>query len=166
MPRDCLNPYSVSKCAGEDLCRMYWDLFGLETIIFRYFNVYGERQPTKGQYAPVIGVFKRQLSEGNPMTIVGDGLQTRDYVHVSDVVSANIMASQSTSPEVLWQTFNIGTGTSYSILDLADMLDWPNANYVHVDARPGDAKHTLANILKAQRLFGWHPEVKLEDWLS
>ena len=166
MPRDCLNPYSVSKCAGEDLCRMYWDLFGLETIIFRYFNVYGERQPTQGQYAPVIGVFKRQLSEGNPMTIVGDGLQTRDYVHVSDVVSANIMASQSTSPEVLGQTFNIGTGTSYSILDLADMLDGPNANYVHVDARPGEAKHTLANILKAQRLFGWHPEVKLEDWLS
>lgn len=166
MPLDCLNPYSVSKSAGEKICKMYWDLFGLETIIFRYFNVYGERQPTKGQYAPVIGIFQRQISEGNPMTIVGDGLQTRDYVHVSDVVNANIMASQATIPEVLGQTFNIGTGTSYSVMDLVDMLAGANADYVHVETRPGEAQHTLASILKAQRLLGWYPKIRLEDWLS
>jgi len=166
MPRDCLNPYSVSKCSGEDLCRMYWDLFGLETIIFRYFNVYGERQPTKGQYAPVIGIFQRQISEGRPMTVVGDGLQTRDYVHVSDVVNANILASQANSPDAIGQVFNIGTGSSHSVIDLADMMGGANAQVVHLEQRPGEARHTAANICKAQRILGWHPEIRLEDWLT
>ena len=82
MPRDCLNAYSITKCAGEDLCKMFYDIHGLETIIFRYFNVYGERQPTRGQYAPVVGLFQRQLTEGVPMTIVGDGTQMRDFTYV------------------------------------------------------------------------------------
>jgi UDP-glucose 4-epimerase len=164
MPRDCLNPYSVSKCAGEDLCKMYWNLFGLETIIFRYFNVYGERQPTKGQYAPVIGLFQRQIAEGQPVTIVGDGLQTRDYVHVSDVVNANIDASTVTNKEAMGHIFNIGTGTSYSVMDLAHMLRAPN--HAHLEPRPGEARHTEANIDKAQQLLGWYPKVKLKDWLS
>jgi UDP-glucose 4-epimerase len=165
MPRDCLNPYSVSKCAGEDLCKMYWSLFGLETIIFRYFNVYGERQPTKGQYAPVVGLFQRQIAENKPMTVVGDGLQTRDYTHVSDVVNANIIASTVANPEVIGQTFNIGTGTSYSVMDLVGMLSGPNTSHVHVDSRRGEARHTMANIMKSQRLLGWYPKVRLEDWL-
>ena len=75
MPNDCLNPYSVTKVGGEELCKMYYHLFGLPTIIFRYFNVYGERQPLQGQYAPVVGIFQRQVDTGEPMTIVGDGLQ-------------------------------------------------------------------------------------------
>jgi len=166
MPRDCLNPYSVSKCAGEDLCRMYWDLFGLETIIFRYFNVYGERQPTKGQYAPVIGLFQKQVSEGKPMTVVGDGLQTRDYTHVSDVVNANIMASTVENPEAIGEIFNIGTGTSYSVMNLVDMIGGPHSSHVHIEPRIGESRHTAANIFKAQRILGWHPEVRLEDWLT
>ena len=166
MPRDCLNPYSVSKFAGEELCKMYWSLFGLETIIFRCFNVYGDRQPTKGQYAPVLGVFQRQISEGDPMTVVGDGLQTRDYVHVSDVVEANTVAATVTSPEAIGQIFNIGTGTSYSVMDLVSMLSGPNTSHVNIDPRQGEARHTMANIMKAQRLLGWHPKVRLEDYLS
>jgi len=166
MPRDCLNPYSVSKFAGEELCKMYWSLFGLETIIFRYFNVYGERQPTRGQYAPVLGIFQRQISEGNPMTVVGDGLQTRDYVHVSDVVEANTIAATVTGSEAIGQIFNIGTGTSYSVMDLVSMLSGPSTSHVHLDSRQGEARHTMANIMKTQRLLGWHPKVRLEDYLS
>ena len=85
-PDDCLNPYSVSKVNGEKLCKMYTDLFGLQTVIFRYFNVYGERQPLRGQYAPVIGIFLRQRAAGEPLTIVGDGNQRRDFTYVGDVV--------------------------------------------------------------------------------
>ncbi len=92
-PDDCLNPYSVSKVSGEKLCKMYSDLFGLETVVFRYFNVYGENQPTKGQYAPVIGLFLKQRKNKEPLTIVPDGEQRRDFTHVSDVVSANVLAS-------------------------------------------------------------------------
>ena len=92
-PDDCLNPYSVSKVNGEKLCTMYTNLFGLPTVIFRYFNVYGERQPLKGQYAPVIGIFLRQRDAGESLTIVGDGEQRRDFTHVSDVVNANVAAA-------------------------------------------------------------------------
>ena len=92
-PDDCLNPYSVSKVNGEKLCKMYTELYGLPTIIFRYFNVYGERQPLKGQYAPVIGIFLRQRAAGEPLTIIGDGNQRRDFTYVGDVVKANIMTA-------------------------------------------------------------------------
>ena len=93
LPDDCLNPYSVSKVNGEKLCKMYTDLFDLDTVIFRYFNVYGPRQPVRGQYAPVLGIFKRQKDAGEKLTIVGDGNQRRDFVHVEDVARANVMAA-------------------------------------------------------------------------
>ena len=81
MPRDCLNPYSVTKTAAEDLCKMYHSLWGLETVTFRYFNVYGERQPIRGVYAPVVGIFLRQKAAGEPMTIVGTGEKRRDFIN-------------------------------------------------------------------------------------
>ena len=165
MPRDCLNPYSVSKCSGEDLCKMYSDLFGLETVIFRYFNVYGERQPVKGPYAPVIGLFKRQLANNEPMTVVGDGLQDRDFVHVKDVCRANIMASFSDNPNIVGETFNIGTGKKYSVLDLVHMIGGEDANYKHIPARPGEAKSTLADTSKALDVFGWQAEINLTEKL-
>ena len=121
MKKDCLNPYSITKTAGEDFCRMYTNLYGLETVTFRYFNVYGERQPTKGQYAPVVGLFQKQSAAGEPMTIVGDGEQTRDYTHVSDVVAANI-AAMNAPKEVSGELFNIGTGTRYSVNDIAKLV--------------------------------------------
>ena len=122
-PDDCLNPYSVSKVNGEKLSTMYTDLFDLPTVILRYFNVYGERQPLRGQYAPVIGIFLRQLAAGEPLTIVGDGDQRRDFTHVSDVVNANIMAAISRpDPEACGQVYNVGTGTNYSVNEIAAMI--------------------------------------------
>ena len=91
---DCLNPYSVSKVSGDKIMKMYYDLYGLETISLRYFNVYGKNHPTKGQYAPVIGLFLRQKENGEPLTIVGDGLQRRDFTNIKDVVNANIMSME------------------------------------------------------------------------
>ena len=163
-PDDCLNPYSVSKVNGEKLCKMYTDLFGLETIVFRYFNVYGNNQPVSGQYAPVMGIFGRQKLEGDSLTIVGDGEQRRDFINVLDIVKANILAATTKIDQEYFGTvFNIGSGTNYSINEIAKMYD--NA-IVHVPARTGEMKATLANIEKAKALLGWNPSIELEKWLG
>ena len=162
MKKDCLNPYSITKTAGEDFCKMYTNLYGLETVTFRYFNVYGERQPTKGQYAPVIGLFQRQSDAGEPMTIVGDGEQTRDYTHVSDVVAANI-AAMTAPEEACGELFNIGTGTRYSVNDIARFI---GGDVTHIPARQGEARDTEADNSKAKRILNWEPKVKLEDWIN
>ena len=162
-PDDCLNPYSVSKVAGEKLCKMYTQLYGLQTVCFRYFNVYGERQPLRGQYAPVIGIFLRQKAAGEKLTIVGDGNQRRDFTHVSDVVRANIMAAtKEVDSEAFGEVYNIGTGTNYSINQIARMIDWPTTN---IAPRPGEARISLANNQKMRKTFDWSPTVKLEDWI-
>jgi UDP-glucose 4-epimerase len=162
MDRDCLNPYSSSKVAGEDIVRMYSKLYGIESIIFRYFNVYGERQPTKGQYAPVIGLFQKMKSEGKPMTVVGDGLARRDYTHVKDVVEANVLAAMK---EELSESMviNIGTGKNYSVLDLVKLID---GEYIHIPPREGEAKETLADISIARRYLNWKPSINLKDWIK
>jgi UDP-glucose 4-epimerase len=163
-PDDCLNPYSVSKVSGEKLCKMYTELYGLPTITFRYFNVYGERQPLKGQYAPVIGIFLRQRSAGEPLTIIGDGNQRRDFTYVGDVVKANIMAAISNpDSEAFGQVYNVGTGTNYSINQIARMLDHPTVN---IAPRPGETRLSLANNTKMKKTFGWEPSMKLEDWIA
>ena len=163
-PDDCLNPYSVSKVNGEKLCKMYTNLYGLQTVCFRYFNVYGERQPLRGQYAPVIGIFLRQRSAGEPLTIVGDGNQRRDFTYVGDVVKANIMAAISNpDPEAFGQVYNVGTGNNYSINQIARMFDHETVN---IAPRPGEARISLANNQKLRKTFGWSPTMKLEDWLS
>jgi UDP-glucose 4-epimerase len=166
MPRDCLNPYSVTKCSGEDLCEMYTFLFGLETITFRYFNVYGNRQPRRGQYAPVMGIFQRQVEAGEPMTIVGDGLQKRDYVNVLDVVEANVRAAFVNNDFALGQVFNIGSGTNYNIHDLVKMIGGPDARYIHLPPRQGEARETLADCSKAKALLKWEPKIALEEWMG
>jgi UDP-glucose 4-epimerase len=165
MPNDCLNPYSVSKVAGEDLCKMYTRLYDLNTVIFRYFNVYGERQPIKGQYAPVIGIFQRQKRNNENMTIVGDGEQRRDFTHVSDVVEANILAATKNFGEDynFGQLYNVGTGVNYSVNEIAKMLGGPTMN---IAARPGEARITLADNTKIKRDLGWEPKISLEQWLS
>jgi UDP-glucose 4-epimerase len=178
MPNDCLNPYSVSKTGGEELCKMYSKLYGLETIIFRYFNVYGERQPLRGQYAPVIGIFLRQRAAGEPMTIVGDGEQRRDFTYVGDVVEANIKASYFVAPEYdlidngscktyrgwNWgQIYNIGTGTNHSVNQIAALM---GGETVNIPPRAGESRITLANATKAKNQLGWTPKVRLEDWIT
>jgi len=174
MENDCLNPYSVSKVGGEELCKMYSKLFGLETVIFRYFNVYGERQPIKGQYAPVIGIFQRQKRNNEPMTIVGDGTQRRDFTHVSDVVEANVLAASKIFDEWLiegtrqtkyefGQIYNVGTGINYSINEIAKMI---GGETVNIPPRLGESKITLANISKTKAQLNWTPKISLEDWLK
>ena len=163
-PDDCLNPYSVSKVNGEKLCKMYTDLFGLPTVIFRYFNVYGERQPLKGQYAPVIGIFLRQHAAGEPLTIVGDGNQCRDFTYVGDVVNANILAATSEiGSEAYGQVYNVGTGNNYSINQISKMI---SDNVINIDPRPGETYLSLANNTKLRNTFGWEPKMKLEDWIG
>tara|TARA_B100000287_G_scaffold434968_1_gene501195 strand:+ start:51 stop:959 length:909 start_codon:yes stop_codon:yes gene_type:complete len=161
MERNCLNPYSVTKVAAEDLCKMYTDLYDLKTVIFRYFNVYGDRQPTRGQYAPVIGLFQRQKMNDEPMTIVGDGEQTRDYTNVLDVVNANIMAAESDNVGNA-EVFNVGYGESHSILDLVDMI---GGDYIHIPARKGEARHTQADTTNIKNKIGWKAQIMLKDYI-
>ncbi len=160
---DCLNPYSVSKVSGEKLCKMYYDLFGVETITFRYFNVYGERQPLRGQYAPVIGKFLRQKKNNEPLTIVPDGEQRRDFTHVSDVVGANILASKVNLGTDYGGVYNIGTGKNYSINEVADMI---SDKKVFIEKRPGEIRASLSNINKAKSVLNWEPKVKLKKWIE
>tara|TARA_R100000008_G_C3582005_1_gene169204 strand:+ start:915 stop:1829 length:915 start_codon:yes stop_codon:yes gene_type:complete len=162
MPNDCLNPYSVSKANCEELCKMYTDLFGLETVLFRFFNVYGDRQPLAGDYAPVVGLFFRQKAAGEDMTVVGDGLQTRDYTHVLDIVDALLLAAESSNPDIIGELFNLGTGRNHSVMDLVELT---GGSYIHIPARPGEARETLADNNKAKKLLGWNPSRVLEDWV-
>ena len=163
MPEDCLNPYSVAKVAGEKLCKMYNDLFGLETVTFRYFNVYGKREPTKGQYAPVVGLFLRQKKAQQPLTIVGDGLQRRDFTHVSDVVDANIKAMAPIPSELSGTVFNIGTGVNHSVLELAEMI---SDSIEFIPPRIGESRVTLADTTKSSTVLKWAPQRKLEDYIQ
>ena len=163
-PDDCLNPYSVSKVTGEKLCKMYTELYGLPTVTFRYFNVYGERQPLKGQYAPVIGIFLRQRAAGESLTIVGDGNQRRDFTYVGDVVNANILAAtKEVDSEAFGQVYNIGTGNNYSINQISRMI---SDDKINIAPRPGETRLSLANNQKFRKTFGWEPTMKLEDWIG
>jgi UDP-glucose 4-epimerase len=163
-PNDCLNPYSVSKVSGEELCKLYTKLYGLKTVIFRYFNVYGDRSPTTGQYAPVIGIFKKQKENNQDLTIVGDGLQKRDFINVKDVVNANVMAALSNLTEDKYgEIYNVGSGENISILEIAQMI---SDHYIHISSREGEARTTLANIDKIEKTFGWEPKIKIRQWIK
>ena len=163
-PDDCLNPYSVSKIAGEKLCKMYTDLYGLKTIVFRYFNVFGERAPRKGQYAPVTGIFLRQKAAGEPLTIVGDGEQRRDYIYVKDVANANIMAAISNpDDEAYGQVYNVGSGKNFSVNEIASFI---SDDTINIPPRIGEARNSLANIDKIQKTFAWKPEMNVEEWIK
>ena len=165
MPEDCLNPYSVTKVAGEKLCSMYTKLYGLNTVIFRYFNVYGEREPIKGPYAPIIGVFLKQARALKPLTIVPDGNQRRDFVHVSDVVDANMLAMliHDDAQNVYGEVFNVGSGKNYSMLELAALI---SDKVEFIAPREGEAKVTLANIEKITNKLSWCPTVTLESYIQ
>ena len=163
-PDDCLNPYSISKVNGEKLCKMYTDLFDLDTVIFRYFNAYGERQPVRGQYAPVIGIFLRQLASGETLTIVGDGEQRRDFTYVKDIVNANIMAAVSNADkEAYGQVYNVGSGVNYSVNEVAAMI---SGDVKYIPPRLGEARISLANVDKIYKTFAWKPQQNLEEWVK
>jgi UDP-glucose 4-epimerase len=161
---DCLNPYSVSKVSGEKLCTMYSNLFNLETIILRYFNVYGPRNPSKGQYAPVISIFNRQKNNNEPLTIVGDGEQKRDFTHVYDVVDANILSTTSNIDKKFFGTiFNIGSGKNYSINEIAKIF---NHETINITSRLGESRVTLADNSKAKNILNWNPKFNIKDYIE
>jgi UDP-glucose 4-epimerase len=159
-PKGCATPYSLSKWQGEELCDLYTKLYGLSTVSLRYFNVYGPREPLKGEYAPVMGLFKRQKDAGLPLTIVGDGKQRRDFTHISDIVEANLLAAEKLN---VAGPVNIGTGRNYSINDLAVMI---GGDRLYVAERVGETRETLANNMRAREELGWTPKVALEDYLK
>lgn len=159
MPPEPLNPYALQKLTGEYYAKLFWDLYGLETVSLRYFNVYGPRMSSDGAYATVIGIFLRQKKDGENLTITGDGEQTRDFTHVHDVVRANIAAM--TKQEVgKGNIINIGGGQNRSVNEVAKLI---GGTVLHIAARPGEIKHNRADITLAGKLLAWKPEV---DFLS
>lgn len=163
MPADCLNPYSMSKWMGERICDLYSQLYNLPSIVLRYFNVYGPREPLKGEYAPVIGLFKRQSSVGKPMTIVSPGTQRRDFTYIDDVVEANICAMNSSLKKVHHKTYNVGTGRNYSMWEIADMI---GGKRDLIPSRSAEVKETLADISETIADLDWSPKYRLEDMIN
>jgi len=161
-PSDCLNPYSLSKVTGDNLCKIYSDLYGIETVSLRYFCVYGNREPLKGNFAPVIGLFLRQHKEGKPLTIVGDGHQIRDFTHIDDVIEANLLVMKKNLVQS-GEVYNVGTGKSISILEVAKLI---STNLKFIPQRSGEAASTMANFQKIHSHYGWLPKKSLEDYIA
>lgn len=155
-----LSPYAAQKLMGEYYCKIFSDLYGIETVCLRYFNVYGENMPTDG-YAAAIATFLKQKNEGKMLPVFG-GDQTRDFTYVGDVVQANLLAWKS---DRKWkgEIINIGSGKNYSIKQIAEAIS-KNINYL--PARNGEAKNTRADISKAKELLGWEPKTDVIKWLQ
>lgn len=159
------SPYGLQKLAVDEYARLYDDLYDLPAVPLRYFNVYGPRQ-TGGDYAGVIGVFLEQARDGDPLTVHGDGEQTRDFVHVDDVVQANLLAAAT---ERTGEAFNVGTGESVTIRELAEIVrEVTDADVPieHVDAREGDIERSRADISRAENVLGYDPAWELADGLD
>lgn len=157
-------PYAIQKRVGEQYCEMASKFYGLETVSLRYFNVYGPRQTTAkdGPYATVIGIFLEQRKNSEPMTIVPDGAQKRDFTNVSDVANANILAMESDKVGK-GEIINVGTATNYSVLDIAKMI---GGEWKFIGERQGEVFETLADIQKAKELLGWEPKISFEDGIA
>jgi UDP-glucose 4-epimerase len=159
------SPYGISKLALDHYARRYAELYDLPTVALRFFNVYGPGQ-RGGDYAGVIDVFRDQVHDGGPVTVDGDGQQTRDFVHVGDVVRAARLAAVT---DHTGEAFNIGTGERVTIRRLAELVRETvgvDADIVHTDPRPGDVRHSCADIEKARSSLGFEPEIALADGLS
>lgn len=155
-----LNPYALQKLAGEQYTRLFHRLFGMQTLTLRYFNVFGPRMAGEGAYRTVISVFLQARREGKPLTIHGDGEQSRDFTHVSDVTRANLLAMDSAVAD--GRALNIGCGRSLTVNRIAAIIGGAT---VRMPPRPGDMRHTLADWSQAERLLGWRPQVAVEDGL-
>jgi nucleoside-diphosphate-sugar epimerase len=159
-PADILNIYGLTKRVGEQYTLLFDQDFNLPSVVLRYFNVYGPRQPQTGAYALVLGIFLRRAAEGKALEIHGDGSQRRDFVHVRDVVAANIAALES---DVRGTVFNVGSGTSLSVKELADMI---SPNQIHTEGRKGDSLATLADISRIRDALGWTPKISFAEGLK
>jgi UDP-glucose 4-epimerase len=170
-PKLPVSPYGVSKLASEYYLTAYAQLHGLEVVSLRYANVYGPRQSPHGE-AGVVAIFANRLRRGQPLTIFGDGRQTRDYVFVEDVARANLAATRWSPPAISSiddVAFNVGTGVETDVLALAELLRASagvRARTEHAPARPGELMRSAVSVEKAARLLGWHPRVGLADGLA
>lgn len=155
------SPYALQKLAGEEYARLFHRLYGLQTIALRYFAVYGPRMVEEGAYKLAIAAFLRARREGRPLEIHGDGEQTRDFTHVSDIVRANLLAADCEIAD--GRPINIGRGENVSINRIAAMFGGPT---VHREGRAGDMRDTLADNREAARILGWHPAVSVADGIA
>jgi len=164
MPPAPLSPYAVTKAAGEQYCAVFRHVFGLPTVSLRYFNVYGPRQDPKSEYAAVVPKFITAALSRRQLTVFGDGLQTRDFVFVKDVVSANISAAQGNAGGA----FNIGAGRQTSVIELASLvlkLTGHDMDPIYRPPQPGEIRHSFADISRAAE-FGYNPTHTLQDGLQ
>ena len=162
------SPYAVTKLAGEHYCRVFSELFGLETVSLRYFNVFGPRQRPDSAYAAVIPLFLEALRTGEPPTVHGDGRQSRAFVYVADAVGANLAAATAPAEHCRGQPYNVAGRCSVDLLELLEMLGAifeVEPRPVHVDPRPGDVRHTSADITAAARDLGFEPQISLDEGL-
>jgi nucleoside-diphosphate-sugar epimerase len=162
-----LSPYAVHKASGEKYCQVFDSAFGLETVALRYFNIFGPRQDPHSQYAAVVPLFVLSALAGRPPVIHGDGEQSRDFTYVSNVVEANLLAAEA--PGASGGVFNIGCGSRTTVKDLAllirDILG-SKVEPVHDPARPGDVKHSHADISRARTRLGYEPRVAFREGLE
>ena len=165
-PKTPASPYGLEKLTADHYCRLYHEQYGVNAVALRYFNAYGPRQ-RGGDYSGVIGVFRDQARADADLTVEGDGTQTRDFVHVDDIVEANLLAAAT--DEAAGEAFNIGTGNSITIRELAetirDVTD-SDAEIVHVDSRPGDIDHSEADVSKARDVLDFEPTYDVETGLT
>jgi UDP-glucose 4-epimerase len=161
-----LSPYSAAKLAAELYCEAFWHSYGLEAVALRYFNVFGPRQDPSGPYAAVIPIFIQKILAGQQPTIFGDGLQTRDFTYVENVVQANLKAAEAKN--AAGQVFNVGNGVSLTLLDLLKELNaifGKNIQPIFQPARAGDVRDSLADISRARAFLGYEPKVQLAEGL-
>ena len=163
-PLNAHLPYAVVKLAGEKYLEAYHQEFGMRTTALRLFNVYGPRQTTAsdGPYATVIGIFLEQRKNNQPMTIVPDGTQRRDFTHVTDVAAANLLAMSSAKVGA-GEIVNVGTGKNYSVREVADMI---GGAWEFAPPRQGEVHETLADMTRAKALLAWSPKVSFQDGIS
>ena len=162
------SPYAVSKLAGEHYCRVFAELYPLETLALRYFNVYGPRQSPDSAYANVIPLFMRALARGESPTVHGDGRQSRDFTYVDDVVRANLAAARAPAAICSGRAYNVAGGTAYSLLDLLGILGdilGTSPRPVFTDPRAADVRHTRADTTAARRDLGHVPRMGFEEGL-
>ncbi len=155
-----ISPYAMQKYYGEVCCKMFSQVYGVETVSLRYFNVYGERQNLDGAYALVMCVFAKQRMNNEPLTIRGDGEQRRDFTHVYDIANANYLAMNS-SKVGNGEVINIGNSDNRSVNEIANLIGGP---ITHVEPVI-EPRETLADNTKAKDLLGWSPTINIEDWV-
>ncbi len=157
------SPYAWSKFSGEDLCKLYSNVYNTDTAICRFYNVYGSHQIEDGTYSTLMGIFERQYRNDEPLTITGDGEQRRDFTHVDDIVDGIVRASQEYFKEC--EIFELGRGINFSINKIADMFG-KDYSKEYIEQRPGEYDITLADYSHAQELLNWKPKRNIEDYIQ